>query len=106
LNLSHFCSGTRENHVYIDTYGPEVEDFGGRRSTTMLDLWVFRKVEGFLNYARADAAFNEKLNQDRTVFFLHLLGLDTAGHTYINPIQCKYCRKGKGFLCLHHGVWL
>jgi phosphatidylinositol glycan class N len=43
---------------------------------------VFRKVEEFLNYARTDAALNEKLNQDKIVFFLHLLGLDTAGHTH------------------------
>lgn len=82
LNHLHFCSGASGNHVYIDTYGHEVEDFGGRISTTRLDTWVFRKVEGFLNYAKTDAALNEKLNQDRIVFFLHLLGLDTAGHTH------------------------
>jgi phosphatidylinositol glycan class N len=78
----HFCSGASGNHVYIDTYGPEVQDFSGRRSTTKLDTWVFRKVERFLNSAKSDTALNEKLHQDRIIFFLHLLGLDTAGHTY------------------------
>lgn len=78
----HIFSGASGNHVYIDTYGSEVEDFSGRNSTTRLDTWVFRKVEEFLNHAKKDIVLNEKLHQDKIVFFLHLLGLDTAGHTH------------------------
>ncbi|XP_021913441.1 GPI ethanolamine phosphate transferase 1-like isoform X2 [Zootermopsis nevadensis] len=87
--LPMFAKGASGNHVYIDTYEPEVEDFGGRLSTSRLDTWVFRKVEEFLNYAKTDAALNEKLHQDRIVFFLHLLGLDTAGHTH-KPHSVEY----------------
>ncbi|PNF41340.1 hypothetical protein B7P43_G16621 [Cryptotermes secundus] len=80
--LPIFAKGASGSHVYIDVYGSEVEDFSGRRSTTRLDTWVFRKVEEFLNRAKTDAVLNEKLHQDKIVFFPHLLGLDTAGHTH------------------------
>jgi phosphatidylinositol glycan class N len=43
---------------------------------------VFNKVEGFLEYAKTNGTLNEKLHQDKIIFFLHLLGLDTAGHTH------------------------
>jgi phosphatidylinositol glycan class N len=39
-------------------------------------------VEGFLKNAKTDATLNAKLHEDKVVFFLHLLGLDTAGHTH------------------------
>jgi len=39
-------------------------------------------VEGFLEYAKTNAILYEKLHQDKIIFFLHLLGLDTAGHTH------------------------
>jgi phosphatidylinositol glycan class N len=68
--------------VYIDTYGHEFEDFSGRISTTGLDSWVFNRMEGFLEYAKTNAILYEKLSQDKIIFFLHLLGLDTAGHTH------------------------
>ncbi|PNF25229.1 hypothetical protein B7P43_G13894 [Cryptotermes secundus] len=87
--LPMFAKGASGNHVYIDMYGSEVEDFSGRRSTTRLDTWVFRKVEEFLNHAKTDAVLNEKLHQDKIVFFLHLLGLDTAGHTH-KPHSVEY----------------
>lgn len=87
--LPMFAKGASGDHVYIDTYGPEVEDFSGSRSTTGLDSWVFNKVEGFLEYAKTNGTLNEKLHQDKIIFFLHLLGLDTAGHTH-KPYSVEY----------------
>ncbi|PSN41373.1 GPI ethanolamine phosphate transferase 1 [Blattella germanica] len=80
--LPMFAKGASGNHVYIDTYGSDVEDFSGKSSTVRLDTWVFNKVEGFLNYAKTDVTLNGKLHEDKVVLFLHLLGLDTAGHTH------------------------
>jgi len=51
-------------------------------STTGLDTWVFNRVEGFLEYAKTNTILYEKLHKDKIIFFLHLLGLDTAGHTH------------------------
>ncbi|KAJ9583123.1 hypothetical protein L9F63_022537, partial [Diploptera punctata] len=73
--LPMFAKGASGDHVYIDTYGGEVEDFSGKSSTEELDIWVFKKVESFLNLAKVDANLNEKLQQDKLVFFLHLLGI-------------------------------
>jgi phosphatidylinositol glycan class N len=49
---------------------------------SFLDEWVFQKVEDLFKRARADARLSEQLRQDRIVFFLHLLGLDTNGHAH------------------------
>ncbi len=40
------------------------------------------QVEALFARARTDAALDAQLRQRGTVFFLHLLGLDTTGHTY------------------------
>nr|CAD7442511.1 unnamed protein product [Timema bartmani] len=63
-------------------YGPEVEDFSGKNKTSVLDTWVFDRVELFLHSAKSDPVLLNKLQQDNLVFFLHLLGLDTAGHSH------------------------
>ncbi|XP_069682129.1 GPI ethanolamine phosphate transferase 1 isoform X2 [Periplaneta americana] len=87
--LPMFAKGASGNHVYIDSYNPSAEDFSGKKSTSKLDTWVFRKVEGFLKYAKTDATLNAKLHEEKIVFFLHLLGLDTAGHTH-KPHSVEY----------------
>ncbi len=35
-----------------------------------------------LHNATSDAALDARLRGEKTVFFLHLLGLDTTGHSY------------------------
>lgn len=42
---------------------------------------MFDKVEEFFENARNDVELNRKLKEDRIVFFLHLLGTDTIGHS-------------------------
>lgn len=60
-------------------YDPNDEDFSGQSETKLLDLWVFNKVKDFLSDEN-----NLKLlkNNDQVILFLHLLGLDTAGHVH------------------------
>ncbi|KAG5891229.1 hypothetical protein JTB14_004344 [Gonioctena quinquepunctata] len=68
--------------VHLHSYGAEIEDFG-KSNTGTLDTWVFRNVDNFLR--------NEVLKCDRNcdsyfsggnILFLHLLGIDTAGHGF------------------------
>ena len=47
-----------------------------------LDQWVFGKVQQFFETAVNNATLLEALQHDQLVFFLHLLGLDTAGHAH------------------------
>lgn len=52
---------------------PENEDFSGKTSTIRLDTWVFDKVIDFLHRDGQKVA-----EKERSIFFLHLLGLDTG----------------------------
>lgn len=65
--------------VQTFTYNPDDEDFSGKIKTTGLDTWVFERVQTFLNDSQ-NIIFLK--NNDRVILFLHLLGLDTAGHIH------------------------
>lgn len=74
------------------TYDEEMEDFTA--DATSLDIWVFDRVKAFFDDARRNATLNAMLHQDKIVFFLHLLGLDTTGHSY-RPYSDEYLRNIK-----------
>uniref|UniRef100_A0A1A9VDD4 GPI ethanolamine phosphate transferase 1 n=1 Tax=Glossina austeni TaxID=7395 RepID=A0A1A9VDD4_GLOAU len=65
-----------EGRLTFDAYNHEL-DFWGKVKSYELDKWVFSRVEDFLKRKR-------KILQkvDKVYFFLHLLGLDTAGHIH------------------------
>ncbi|KAF8937481.1 Glycosyl phosphatidyl inositol anchor synthesis [Dissophora ornata] len=66
----------------IDTimYAAEDEDFG---TGNALDTWVFDEFTQLLEKAKTDEGLRKKLHSDKIVFFLHLLGLDTNGHSHL-----------------------
>ncbi|XP_077295319.1 GPI ethanolamine phosphate transferase 1-like [Arctopsyche grandis] len=80
--LPMFAKGASGDHVYTHSYSHEEEDFSGKVSTSKLDLWVFEHVDKFLSDARHNTKLMSQLKEDKIIFFLHLLGLDTAGHTH------------------------
>ena len=49
---------------------------------TALDVWVLEHLRTLFHNASTDPALDATLHQEQTVFFLHLLGLDTTGHSY------------------------
>ena len=49
---------------------------------TALDVWVLDRLRSLLHNATTDVVLDSQLRADKTVFFLHLLGLDTTGHSY------------------------
>ncbi|XP_067634313.1 GPI ethanolamine phosphate transferase 1 [Eurosta solidaginis] len=65
-----------EQRLLIDAYDHEL-DFSGRYKTYELDKWVFKRAKQLLTRKAA-----ELRKQGRVIFFLHLLGLDTAGHVH------------------------
>lgn len=79
--LPMFAKGVTRQHIYIYMYAPEKVDFGSTDSSR-LDSWVFKKVEDFFANAHQNPTLFSKLKQDKIVFFLHLLGIDTNGHSY------------------------
>ncbi|KAF9097265.1 Glycosyl phosphatidyl inositol anchor synthesis [Mortierella sp. AD031] len=92
--LPMFAHGASDSNR-IDTimYPAEHEDFG-TSDASVLDTWVFEHFTELLEKSKSDPALYKKLHSDKIVFFLHLLGLDTNGHShlptsefYLNNIQ-------------------
>ncbi|KAK5639626.1 hypothetical protein RI129_012118 [Pyrocoelia pectoralis] len=75
-------------HIHLYSYDANMQDFSGKsNSSTDLDLWVFDRVKSFVEGQRywKCSDFCESGN----IMFLHLLGLDTAGHS-IKPTSKAY----------------
>ncbi|KAJ0289624.1 Glycosyl phosphatidyl inositol anchor synthesis [Colletotrichum noveboracense] len=87
--LPMFETGAVPGRVDSYTYGHEFEDFSS--DALELDYWVFDHVKDFFAEAARNETLNAALRQDKIVFFLHLLGLDTSGHSY-RPYSKEYLR--------------
>lgn len=85
--LPMFEHGAVPGRVDAYTYDAEFEDFS--KDATHLDYWVFDHVKELFDQAATNATLNKALRQDKVVFFLHLLGLDTTGHSY-RPYSKEY----------------
>lgn len=67
-------------HIHLHSYGAEMEDFG-KNNTEVLDEWVFSKVKSTLKNLE-NCKFCDEYFTTGNLFFLHLLGIDTAGHAF------------------------
>lgn len=85
--LPMFAEGAVPGRVDAYMYGAEAEDFS--KDATELDTWVFDGVKEFFANAATNRTLDAQLRQDKNVFFLHLLGLDTTGHSY-RPYSREY----------------
>lgn len=68
------------DRVAAFSYDEEAEDFTA--DAVHLDLWVLNHLRALLRNASTDAKLHAKLHEPGVVFFEHLLGLDTTGHSY------------------------
>lgn len=66
-------------HASSFSYSADEEDFASADASN-LDKWVFDHFDTFFSSAKENSELKEKLNEPKTVFFLHLLGIDTNGH--------------------------
>lgn len=70
-----FHKGLKHNCSFKWVYN-ENQDFAG--NTMELDNWVLREVEDFFTASGNPLTYS----QPKSLFFLHLLGQDTSGHTH------------------------
>jgi len=85
--LPMFEHGAVPGRVDADCYGHEFEDFS--KDAWVLDEWVFERVKKLFADAKTNATLDAELRQEKIVFFLHLLGLDTTGHAH-RPYSWQY----------------
>ncbi|PKS11571.1 hypothetical protein jhhlp_003336 [Lomentospora prolificans] len=85
--LPMFQQGATPGRVDAYTYSEDFEDFS--QDSTALDYWVFDHVKELFAEAAKNQTLSDALRQDKVVFFLHLLGLDTAGHGF-RPYSKEY----------------
>lgn len=85
--LPMFQLGAVPGRVDAYTYAAEEEDFS--QEAVHLDIWVFDRVKALFAEASKNATLDAALRQDKVVFFLHLLGLDTNGHGF-RPYSKEY----------------
>ncbi|KAJ3844651.1 Phosphatidylinositolglycan class N-domain-containing protein [Lentinula raphanica] len=74
-----------EGRVKEWCYDESEEDF--TKDATALDFWVLDHLRQLLRNSSSASS----LHQSGVVFFLHLLGLDTTGHSY-RPFSVEYMR--------------
>ena len=83
--LPMFSKGAVPGRVETFMYDAALEDFADS-DASKLDTWVFEKVEELFSRAGDDNHLAELLSEERIIFFLHLLGIDTNGHSH-KPIS-------------------
>lgn len=82
-----FARGATAGKVDMESYSEEAEDFTADAAN--LDIWVLDRLKSLLKRAETNATLDGQLRSSGTVLFLHLLGLDTTGHTY-RPKSAEY----------------
>ncbi|KAF8644368.1 hypothetical protein AX16_008507 [Volvariella volvacea WC 439] len=87
--LPMFARGATPGKVKTWSYDEDDEDF--TKDATELDIWVLDKLMELFSNATTDSLLNAQLRSDKVVIFLHLLGLDTTGHSY-RPHSPEYMR--------------
>ena len=85
--LPMFKEGAVPGRIDAEVYGEEAEDY--TQDATQLDTWVFDRVKTLFGSARLNSTLDSTLREDKLIFFLHLLGLDTTGHAY-RPYSKEY----------------
>lgn len=77
--LSIFNNEEKEQNIYAHHYTDDIVSFSGNSNTSALDTWVFDRVKEYYLLPENQITL---INKNKIIVFLHLLGLDTAGHVH------------------------
>ncbi|KAJ7617900.1 Phosphatidylinositolglycan class N-domain-containing protein [Roridomyces roridus] len=85
--VSIFSEAATPGKVLTWSYSEEDQDF--TKNGTVLDMWAVDHLERLFRDATANSTLESQLRSAGTIFFMHLLGLDTTGHSY-TPYSLEY----------------
>ncbi|XP_053679452.1 GPI ethanolamine phosphate transferase 1 [Anopheles nili] len=77
--VNMFSRGATQGRVHVAAYDSNDESFAQSANTSLLDIWVFDRVRQFLS---KEDTIRDVFSRKKVILFLHLLGLDTAGHVH------------------------
>ena len=80
VNTFYLKWSGEKNNVFFNAYASENEDFTGYEAYK-LDEWVFEHFERFIKVVPHNETLKNMVDDSGVVFFFHLLGLDTNGHS-------------------------
>ena len=78
----------KDHPISVQHFDARLTDFGAK-DTLVLDRWSFNRLGELFQASRSNEEIKRRLNSDKLLMFVHLLGLDINGHAY-GPQSIEY----------------